>query len=256
MERAMQLGTNGHPSYSAEGNFQKRAKQAIDRSSRKRRRLERIAHRSGSLPVNGNGKDCEFLYPEDCYRIPRWLPTGSTSRPVLQNEAPDDIVARVENATMVNLPIPDHFTQADLFLAYIPPRRIVAIAYATVRPDIRDNFKEACKQAHVPRRDFYNFLTTSTPAAKFLSSFWTEQITARSGVVMLYAEKFAAMGSPQHAKLLGEMSGRISEKLNKHEHRHITMPDQGETIEGTYESVTPKQLIAGTDAALLEEPEE
>jgi hypothetical protein len=74
----------------------------------------------------------------------------------------------------------------------------------------------------------------STKAMNFLTQFWRERITAKRGVVMLYADKYARRGSPQHLKLMAELTGEIQQAAEKHEHKHqhIHMPtDQAMTVD-------------------------
>ncbi len=174
------------------------------RNKRRDQRKERAINALIPKPLNG-----EFLYPRDCYYYPYWVRDRKVRRLVLEDASYDDIVARVENATLACMSIPDHFVSQDLYLAYVPNRRIVAFAYATLDPKIRDNFSKAAYEAHVPRKVLMNLTIQRKQDAVFLSEFWSDTIAARSGIVMLYAEKYAAQGSPQHLRLLGEMTKRI-----------------------------------------------
>lgn len=238
------------------------ASEKLAREAKKHREKKERAYRSLTKHVHE-----DWLYPADCYKIPnnnwgrprhatrpnyqrrlnRRLP--SIQRPILMDAPQDDLVARMENALLAGMVIPDHFCKADLELAYVPNRRVVAFAYATLRPEVRDNFKAAAVMAHVPYSEFTNMLVRRKQDAIFLSEFWSESIAARSGIVMLYAEKYAALGSPQHLRILGELAGKLQDPASKHQHEHahthrFALPDESEAIDVTPErkALPPKHL--------------
>jgi len=165
-------------------------------------------------------KDLLYLYPSDCYKQldPR------CKVPLLQQEAYDDVVARIENAHLAGMQIPPHFTANDLYLAYIPTRRVVAFAYATILPNVLDNFRKAVKVAQLPCNSIQKEVYQSTEAMHWLSSFWRERIKARSGVAMLFAEKYAKAGSPQHLKLYAELTGEKPPDAPSKTEVNISMP--------------------------------
>jgi hypothetical protein len=211
----------------------------------KKRRFGKYLHKPHKPNVSA-------LYPSDCYQatILGQSPNGGPQKPktYLQNECYDDVVARIENALLCGMVIPPHFSDQDLYACHVPSRRVVAFAFATLLPNVGDNFRSACKVARIPLFEVTNRIYPSPENMYFLTQFWRERISARSsGTVFLYADRYASSGSSQHLRLLAEMSGIIqSNATQKHEHRHsIDMPtDPAQTAI----DVTPKpaELTAGS----------
>lgn len=170
-------------------------------------------------------------------------------RPMLRDAPRDDTISRLECAELAGLELPSHFTHRDLYAMYIPPRRLVAFAYATLQPEIGDNFKEAVKMAYVPEWYVQNEVYPDIKHMTWLSNFWQERKIASSGVAFLYADKHARMGSAPHLKLLAEMTGIVQDKSQKHE-LTITMPQP------EMKNVTPgrPRLAEGRDADLYKQP--
>ena len=170
-------------------------------------------------------------------------------RPLLRDAPRDDVVSRLECALLAGLELPPHFTHRDLYAMYIPSRRLVAFAYATLQPEIGDNFIAAVKEAHVPTWYVQKEVYPNIKHMTWLSNFWQERKIASSGVAFLYADKHARMGSAPHLKLLAEMTGIVQDKSQKHE-LTITMPQP------EMKNVTPgrPQLTEARDADLYKQP--
>lgn len=199
----------------------------------------------------------ERLFPDDCYEDHvTWATGHMPNRPrrqvvnYLKPEAPDDLVARVENAILAGFIIPEHFNEADLYISHVPNRRIVAFAYATLRPEIGDRFSKACRHAEIPGFTV-NQIYQSMESMMFLSQFWRERVKAQSGIVMLYADRYARAGSPQHLKMLAEMTGESQEKPTRHEHTHVTMPADPSNAADAVAAATP--INPAADMVDLEE---
>jgi hypothetical protein len=150
--------------------------------------------------------------------------------PYLQDEAPDDLVAKVENALLVGMEIPPTFEDTDVFLAFVPTRRLVAFCYATLDPDILDNFRKAVQVAGIETGWLGQFYQ-NPKYLYFASTFWRERVSAQAGLVMLYAQKYAGEGSPNHLRIMAELTRQLKGKEEKHEHQHrhlhtaVNMPD-------------------------------
>lgn len=203
-------------------------------------------------------KDALYLFPDDCYKPTRFARViagvdsqahGSRLRKIricLENEASDDLVARLENAILAGAIIPEHLTEADLATMYVPPRQVVAFAYATILPHVRANFSKATRLAQLPMSLMQGDLYKKPEHMFFLSQFWRERIAARSGILMLYGEEHAAQGNAQMARLLGEMSRTLQPEGSKtethdHKHVHFEMPYDGadKAIEARSTKVLP-----------------
>lgn len=195
-------------------------------------------------------KDALFLFPDDCYKpVTTYRKTAGVdakrAKIVVENEAYDDVVAKLENAILAGAIIPPHFTENEIMSMYIPNRQVLAFAYATILPHVRANFSKATRLAQVPYALTQGEIYKKPEHMYFLSQFWRERIAARSGILMLYGEEHAAQGNAQMARLLGEMSKSLQpegQKTETHDHKHIhfEMPYDGkDTIEAQDTRILP-----------------
>lgn len=218
-----------------------------DGHRKKRRALSR--HSEYIVEMRKKITQVDTLYPPDCYGPnPNGIMPNSF---YLQDEDPNDIVAKLENAELAGLEVPLEFTFQDLLVAFIPSRRAIAFAYAVLQPNIGSNFSRACKAAIVPDSWYQTVLPRYPLIMQFASNFWRERINAMSGLTFIYANAHSHLGSAPHLKLLAELNG-LAKSAPEHQTNtqvNIRMPDAPQT----YRKALPGQTI-DADAELFEDP--
>lgn len=174
--------------------------------------------------------DLTNFYPKDCYG---WAMNNRKYKyripASLQDEAEHDMVAKLENAHLAGMDLPWDFKPNDLLATYIPSRRTLAFAYATLSPGIMDNFRKACRMARLPQ-NWYQNIYTDTRIAWFLSNFWKTRITSMAGIAFIYANKHARRGSAPHLKLLTDMTGITTSPETPRTEININMPNMEKNI--------------------------
>lgn len=216
--------------------------------SRRRRLMERAR-----LQVAKAGS----LYPPDCYG-----PDPKGIAPdlfFLQDEDPYDMVARLENAELAGMTIPEEFTPHDLLVAFIPSRRVVAFGYSVLQEDHGVNFRKACIKARIPQSWAYHYLPRYPLVMHFLSAFWKERVTSMQGMTFVYAAGHARTGSAPHLKLLAELNGLSAapSPAGDTTNIQINMPDAPRSSGNGNGNQDQKALPAHTidaDAELFEDP--
>lgn len=159
------------------------------------------------------------VFPSWCYV---WYEGPSV---ILEEDAEDDLVGRLENCEVAGIPVGDTITDDDLRMAFIPSRRLIAFGYVSLLPDINDQARRACEIAGIPSNDFMAKTYSDPKAMMYLSQFWKERKTAMQGVAFLYADRHAKAGSAPHLKLLNEMTGlQKAEKKEGDKHLHLHGP--------------------------------